>query len=962
MSSVLERLRAALAPEYDVEREIASGGMGMVFLGRDMALECAVAIKVLRPELATAHAAERFLREARMLASLRHPHIVPVHHVGQAGEFFYYVMDFVDGETLADRLVRGPLRPQEALKLGRDLLDALQVAHERLVVHRDIKPSNVFFAGGRALLVDFGIAKPVSGTSGGAVTPRGRAPTAGPSLTAPGSVVGTLDYMPPEQAAGGEVTPRTDLYAVGMVLYEALTGRPWSILDRPDRADWSAVPRRIARVLRRAVQWAPEARWPDAASFRRALWRTRVWPYQIRTFWLTMGGLAAGAAAVLLWRPRDGSGRTAAELAIVPFEVDSGADRKLGWNLPRLAALNLQAFPRITLVDPRTSFHWWDARRASNAATGDAPERALHARRLVQGKIIARRESLEVQVFVLNERGVVTASPVVRGMPDQPEQIGNRIALELVLALRPDLAGFYHGSRDLSQRGVQALNAFLDGEEAFEHDDWLLAERRYQAAIALDSSFGLAQWRLSNVQRWRRMPVQVDVRRLLARQRRDLSERDQLLIEAQLARSSADRFARYDTVLARYPGDAYAALLYGDELLNRGALAGVPLDSALVVLRRAAALDSSLRPAYDDLAWVAIRLGRREEAQAVIAALHRLPVPSAEVELDFTTLLDITFASRFGTEGPGDDSRAVSPQTLADLARGVRFGLTFDVPDAQVAFGRALAAAPGGGRELHANAHEAQAVALVTLGAVGQALAQFDSAAALFGAPEAALEAVEWRVLLGPLGLRVVDAVERQRGVTALERLAGHHRLGARAAWALAFAAQAQGDTLARAHWQATVERRAETDSGAARLAMLLQSAALAGRGQYDRAVSTSAMLLLYDSAGRGGDPFARAALHMQRAEWLGQLGRRREAEREWLWHDNADVVDWPTGPAQAGDVDWALGTYARLRRGGLALERGDRRGGCGLIRRVQELWTRADAAFAPYRAAADSLARECAR
>src|SRR5437667_97659 len=622
-------------------------------------------------------------------------------------------MDFVDGETLADRLVRGPLRPQEALKLGRDLLDALQVANERMVVHRDIKPSNVFFAGGRALLVDFGIAKPVSGTSGGAVTPRGRAPTAGPSLTAPGSVVGTLDYMPPEQAAGGEVTPRTDLYAVGMVLYEALTGRPWSILDRPDRADWSAVPRRIARVLRRAVQWAPEARWPDAASFRRALWRTRVWPYQIRTFWLTMGGLAAGAAAVLLWRPRDGSGRTAAELAIVPFEVDSAADRKLGWNLPRLAA----------------------------------------------------------------------------------------------------------------------LNAFLDGEEAFEHDDWLLAERRYQAAIALDSSFGLAQWRLSNVQRWRRMPVQVDVRRLLAHQRRDLSERDQLLIEAQLARSSAERFARYDTVLARYPGDAYAALLYGDELLNRGALAGVPLDSALVVLRRAAALDSSLRPAYDDLAWVAIRLGRREEAQAVIAALHRLPVPSAEVELDFTTLLDITFASRFGTEGPGDDSRAVSPQTLADLARGVRFGLTFDVPDAQVAFGRALAAAAGGGRELRANAHEAQAVALVTLGAVGQALAQFDSAAALFGVPEAALEAVEWRVLPGAVGLRGVGRGGAPRRGTAPQRLAGHHRLGARAAWALAFAAQAQGDTLARAHWQATVERRAATASGAARLATRPRGAALGGRG-----------------------------------------------------------------------------------------------------------------------------------
>src|SRR3989442_1614557 len=111
---------------------------------------------------------------------------------------------------------------------------------------------------------------------------------------------------------------------------------------------------------------------------------------------------------------------------------------------------------------------------------------------------------------------------------------------------------------------------------------------------------------------------------------------------------------------------------------------------------------------------------------------------------------------------------------------------------------------------------------------------------------------------------------------------------------------------------------------------MLLQSAALAGRGQYDRAVSTSAMLLLYDSAGRGGDPFARAALHMQRAEWLGQLGRRREAEREWLWHDNADVVDWPTGPAQAGDGGWALGAHARLRRGGGGTGGGGRRGHAG--------------------------------
>src|SRR2546428_5325422 len=281
--------------------------------------------------------------EERLLASLRHPQIVPVHHVGQGGEFFYYVMDFVDGETLADRLVRGRLRPPEALKLGRDLLDALQVAHERLVVHRDIKPSNVFFVGGRALLVDFGIAKPVSGTSGGAVTPRERTPTPAPSLTAPGSVVGTLDYMPPEQAAGAEVTPRTDLYAVGMVLYEALTGRPWSILARPDRAGWSGVPRRMARVLRRALQWAPEARWPNAASFRRALWRTRVWPYRRNTIGVALGCTVLGIAVGLL---RTGPS-TAFQIRIDAASSPPGLPPWLGDSIACTLARSLDGYPEL---------------------------------------------------------------------------------------------------------------------------------------------------------------------------------------------------------------------------------------------------------------------------------------------------------------------------------------------------------------------------------------------------------------------------------------------------------------------------------------------------------------------------------------------------------------------------------------------------------------------------------------
>src|SRR6266545_7377391 len=135
MSAFFERVRAALAPKgYDVLRELASGGMGTVFLARQMRLDRLVAVKVLRPELATAAGAERFVREARTLASLSHPNIVPVHDVGESAGLFFYVMDHLKGETVADRLTRKQLSRSEALKLGRDLLDALEAAHRAGVV------------------------------------------------------------------------------------------------------------------------------------------------------------------------------------------------------------------------------------------------------------------------------------------------------------------------------------------------------------------------------------------------------------------------------------------------------------------------------------------------------------------------------------------------------------------------------------------------------------------------------------------------------------------------------------------------------------------------------------------------------------------------------------------------------------------------------------------------------------
>jgi len=266
MPSLLERLHDDLRPDYEVERELGRGGQGSVIQAWDVKLERPVAIKVLRPELATATAVEHFLTEARTLANLVHPNVVPVHVVGQAAQLGlpYYVMDLMRGETLHERLDRGPLRKRECLKVGRDVLAALEAVHAIGVVHRDVKPANIFLESGRALLGDFGIARSA---------PRDDT----------GKILGTPGYMPPEQAQGRASTPQTDLYALAMVLYQCYTGRRWEATHPGAPHNWHGVPWLQRRILRRALAWTPEDRWTDARMFRQRLWKTRVATYRLRT-------------------------------------------------------------------------------------------------------------------------------------------------------------------------------------------------------------------------------------------------------------------------------------------------------------------------------------------------------------------------------------------------------------------------------------------------------------------------------------------------------------------------------------------------------------------------------------------------------------------------------------------------------------------------------------------------------
>jgi hypothetical protein len=271
---VPDRLAGALADRYRIERELGAGGMATVYLAQDLKHDRKVALKVLKPELAAVLGAERFVVEIKTTAALQHPHILPLFDSGTAEGFLYYVMPYVQGETLRDKLSRETqLGIDEAVRITREVADALDYAHRHGVIHRDIKPENILLHDGRPMVADFGIALAVSAAAGGRMTETGLS-------------LGTPHYMSPEQAtAEKELTNRSDIYSLGCVLYEMLTGSPPHVgataqqivmkivmdVARPVTELRKSVPPNVAAAASTALEKLPADRFETAAKFADAL-------------------------------------------------------------------------------------------------------------------------------------------------------------------------------------------------------------------------------------------------------------------------------------------------------------------------------------------------------------------------------------------------------------------------------------------------------------------------------------------------------------------------------------------------------------------------------------------------------------------------------------------------------------------------------------------------------------------
>jgi tetratricopeptide (TPR) repeat protein/tRNA A-37 threonylcarbamoyl transferase component Bud32 len=533
MTDALSRLKAALASRYTIERELGSGGMATVYLAEDVKLHRKVAVKVLRPELAAALGPDRFVQEIDIAAKLTHPHILGLHDCGEADGFLYYVMPYVEGQSLRDKLAKeGELPIAEAVRILRDVVDALDHAHKHGVVHRDIKPDNVLLSERHALVTDFGVAKAVSEATGAH------------QLTTEGVALGTPAYMSPEQAAADKhIDHRADIYAVGAVAYELLTGRPpftgttpqellsAQVTQTPDRVTKyrESVPPALEQLVMKCLEKKAADRWQTAEELLPQLEAlatpsggitptdTRpVASVRMRRTRLAIGAAAVAALtiAAAIFLPRLGE-----EIALVPNRVVVGVFENHTGD-PSLDQVGFMAADWITqelmrpgiidVIPSPTALQSWryvvsevDAGRERDPIKALAEETSAGI--VVSGAFYGGSEGYQFHTQITDARRgqPLYASEQVVG--STPEQAIGVLSQEVLGALAASLDERLAGTAGVRTQphSLAAYQAYADGMELYNSSDWAEAIPHFYRAAELDSTFTIpliyATWSLSNL-------------------------------------------------------------------------------------------------------------------------------------------------------------------------------------------------------------------------------------------------------------------------------------------------------------------------------------------------------------------------------------------------------------------------------------------------------------------------------